>query len=102
MPSGCENRGVSLPAVLPAFYSNYQITGPFDDEYGAENVRAVDISRATGECKVLGAHDFGRDLDSKDLPERRYGVPEKCTDGKRYIVRAATRGLSVKRCTPRA
>lgn len=140
MPSGCVNRGISLPSVLLLCYSDYRIwdslsgeakvvdfsgcgsyasntslaglgrrwiggeyhTGDFDHDTGSEFVQAVYISRDTGECKVLGPDDFDRDLDSATLPPRRYGVPEKCTKGKRYILRSGKGGLSVKRCTPRA
>ena len=101
--SGCGSyaRNTSLGGLGRRWIGGQYHTGSFD-EYGSEYVRAVYISRATGECRVMGPDDLYRDLDSADLPERHYGSPEKCTKGTRYISRYVRDRLLVKRCVAQA
>lgn len=76
-------------------------TGMFDGPYRSPVDYPVYINRRTGECRY--AKEFGRDLDSADLRKPRYGLPDKCSKGKKYIVRIGKRrGTNVKLCRARA
>lgn len=90
----------------------YWIAGGYDTgyenidqgrEFGYEVYWAVYINRRTGKCRVSDEHDFNRNVDRADLPAPRYGEPDRCARGKKFILRSsASRGTDIKRCTPRA
>jgi hypothetical protein len=103
--SGCGDyaRDTSLAGIGRYWIAGAYHTGIIEGgETGGEVEQAVYIDRETGACRVLGRHDFGRDLDRKDLPERRYGVPDKCNPGKAYVLRFRLSRLELKRCIRRA
>jgi hypothetical protein len=104
--SRCEshNHAIGLGVI-----GRYWIAGSYDTGYydwteegaGHEVYDVVYLNRASGECRVY-PDGYNRNIDRADLPRPRYGVPDRCTRGKKFILDFRPRGLYTKLCTKHA